>query len=379
MPNRSLAMIACVLVLACEGQEPFPTEDVARFESALATTHEAQGAVGTAMTVGDGAGRRWVGYAGLADRESGRAVDEHTLIRSASVGKTFTGALILALHEEGALSVDDALSRHVDLVPNGDAITLRMLLQHTSGVPNYTRVAAYREAIAVDPTRVFSYEELVTIAIAEERDFAPGTGWNYSNTGYILLGIVAEQIVGRPIEEELRARFFEPLGMNDTQPMGAEAPAALWTGYIVDGGELREVPRGASYTADGGAWVTSLDDLLTWAHAFFGGRLHRTDTLALAQMPAGGALLEAVAQNFGLETGGYGLGLIVASDATFGALLAGAGNGDGVRTFVGYAPEEALAFAVAVNIGDGSVPIVETLSAAGPLLQAVRDRTAETP
>ncbi|MCZ7680280.1 MAG: beta-lactamase family protein [Sandaracinaceae bacterium] len=211
------------------------------------------------------------------------------------------------------------------------------------------------------------------------RTSAPGTAWSYSNTGYILLGLVAEQIVGRPIEQELQARFFEPLGMIDTQPRGDGAPVALWTGYIHDGSDLREVPMGRGYTADGGAWITSLDDLITWAHAFFGGQLHRAETLALAQMPAGGALLETVARNFGLESGGYGLGLVVGTDATFGPLLAGAGNGDGARTFVGYAPEQELAFAVAVNIGDGSVPIVETLSAAGPLLEAVRERAAHAP
>lgn len=338
--------------------------------------NEQQSAVGTMMMVADGDGRRWAGYAGVVARETQRPVDERTLTRSASVGKTFIGALILALHEEGALSVDDHVGEHIDLVPNGDAITLRMLLQHTSGVPNYTRVPAYHDAIAADPARALSYQEVVALALTAAPDFPPGAAWNYSNTGYLLLGIIAEQIVGRSVEDELSARWFDRLGMRDTRTVDVEAPSELWTGYLSGGAELIEVTTGPTYAADGGAWVTSLADLVTWAHAFFGGRLHRPETLALAQTPAGGELLTGVAQSFGLESGGYGLGLIVASDATFGPLLAGAGNADGVRTFVAYVPEQDLAIAVAVNIGNGSIPIVETLSAARPLIGAVRDRVA---
>jgi CubicO group peptidase (beta-lactamase class C family) len=183
--------------------------------------------------------------------------------------------------------------------------------------------------------------------------------------------------VGRSIEEELTARFFLPLGMNDTYVLSDPRSAALWTGYIARDGGLEEASTGHAYAADGGAWVSTMHDLTIWAQAFFGGRLHRPETFALAQGTGGGRLLEDVAAAFGLDAGGYGHGLIVAHDGALGSLLAGAGNGDGARTFVGYLPAHGVTFVVAVDIGDGSVPIIETLSAAAPLLAALRETIPE--
>jgi len=355
---------------------PFGPEDSARFEAALDATFASQGAPGATMIVhrhGDDA-RVWTGQRGAVSLAPGAAaVTEHTLFRTASSAKTFIGALILALHDEGRLSVNDPISAFTDMVPGGDAITLRMLMQHTSGVANYTQCTTYRDAAMADPNHLFTYEELVSLSVAEGPDFPPDTGWNYSNTGYILLGMVAESLVNRPLEEELEARFFGPLGMHDTAPLANMPPPAMWTGYVVRDGEITESLPGGAYVADGGAWVTSLHDLTVWAEAFFGGRLHRPETMALAQGTGGGELLNGVARAFDLATGGYGHGLIVASDDTLGVLLAGAGNGGGARTFVGYLPEHDLSFAVAVSAGDGSVPIVETLSATGPILEALRD------
>jgi D-alanyl-D-alanine carboxypeptidase len=354
---------------------PFPSADVTRFEAALDATFAAQGAPGATMIVhrrGDDE-RVWTGQRGAMSLSPGApAVTEHTLFRTASSAKTFIGALILALHDEGRLSVNDPISEFTDIVPGGESITLRMLMQHTSGVANYTQSTTYRDAMVADPDHLFTYEELVSLSVAEGPDFPPDTGWNYSNTGYILLTMVAESLVHRPLEEELEARFFGPLGMHDTAPLANAPPPAMWTGYLVRDGEVTESHAGGAYVGDGGAWVTSLHDLTVWAEAFFGGRLHRPETMVLAQGTGGGELLNGVAQAFGLTTGGYGHGLVVASDDTLGVLLAGAGNGGGARTFVGYLPEHDLSFVVAVSAGDGSVPIVETLSATRSILEALR-------
>jgi D-alanyl-D-alanine carboxypeptidase len=366
---------SAALFLACAAPS-FPDADVERFEDALAATQESQSAPGVMMIVADDTGHRWVGRAGNADISSERAVDEHTLTRTASIGKTFMGALILSLHEEGALSIDDVVSEHLDGIPSGDEITLRMLLQHTSGIANYTGVEAYREAAARYPEYVVTAEETIAFSVAEPLDFPPGTAWNYSNTGYLILGQIAEQIVGRPFEDEVRARFFEPLGMDDTRIVDAERPAELWIGYRETDTGQEVAPPGPGFAEDGGAWITSSEDLITWAQEFFAGRLHRPETLELAVMTAGGQLLDGVAASFGFVTGGYGAGLIAAHDENMGPLLAGAGNADGARTFVGYFPERGLAFTVAVNIGDGFVPLVETLSASRPLLDALRARDA---
>jgi len=377
--THSVLVSSCLasLLLGCgeAPTTPFAPHEVEAFEAALVETQEMESAAGTMIAVADGEGHRWTGVMGLADVADARPVTEETLFRSASIAKTFTGALILSLHEDGLLSIDDPLSRYVDTVPGAESITLRMLLQHTSGIANYAAVPAYREAVTADPSLVFTYEELVAIAVEHGPDFPPGAAWNYSNTGYILLGIVAESVVGRTMHEEMRARFFEPLGMHDTRPTGAMPAAELWTGYRDDGAGLVEVRFESTYVPDGG-YTTSLDDMMIWSRAFLGGRLHRPETLALAHMTAGGAILDSVAQAFGLATGGYGLGIVVASDEALGPMYAGAGNADGVRTFLGYLPDQDLAFAVAVNVGIGSVPIVETLSATAPMLDALRGLAA---
>ena len=378
--HRSIGALTVLAVLscaACDQRSAFSHDEEARFADALATMHADQQSVGSALIVDDGA-HRYEGAAGFAERATGRERTAQTPFRIASVTKTFTGALILALHEEGALSVDDPLSRYLPAFPNGENMTLRMLLNHTSGIANYTKIAAYNEAFAADTTRIFTPEELVAYAASAPSDFPPGTDWNYSNTGYIILGMIAESIVHRSLPEELRARWFDRLGMSHTVPL-TSPPAEMVVGYQVAlDGTATEVPASSAlraYAADGG-WVSTLENLVIWARALFGGHLHSPATLALARVPAGGALLDGVARAYGFDSGGYDLGLIQAHDRALGMLYAGAGNGDGTRDFVGYLPDTDIAFIVSVNVGDGAVPIVEDLSAVQPLLVAIRAHVA---
>ena len=374
MNTKFLGVTLATLAMACgcaPGDGPFPAPDVERFEATLDATIAAQGSPGALMLVRDGSGRRWAGVRGVVDRDTSVAVTEDTVFRTASVGKTFTGAVILALHDEGRIAVTDPIADYVEGVTGGEEITLAMLLNHTSGVPNYTQVAAYRARVLEDPTWRPTTAELITLALGDPPVFPPGTGWDYSNTGYLLLGRVVEVVTGSPIEVEVRRRFFDPLGMHETRP-AEERAGRVWTGYRSLDGALVETPYDGGPLEDGAGWVTTLHDLEIWARQFLGGRLHRPETLALARMTEGGALLDSVAQAFGLESGGYGLGFIAARDAALGPLYAGAGNGDGARTFVGFLPDADTAFVVAVNVGDGAVPLVETLSASGPLIDALR-------
>jgi D-alanyl-D-alanine carboxypeptidase len=368
-------LLGFVISGCAPGTEPFPASDIERFEAALAATSDAQGAPGTVMLVEDGAGHRWVGVSGLADVATDEPATERTLFLTASVAKTFTAAVVLALVDEGRLSLDQTLEEWVPRVPHADRITLRMLLDHTSGIASYNHTPGWEDAAAVDRTHRFTSDELVDLAVSVSADFPPGEGWSYSNTGYILLGMVVEAVVGRPLVEETRARFFAPLGMNDTVPVD-EVGDGLWSSYIVGDDGAEPVVRLPGYPADGG-YVSSLHDLGIWARHFLGGRLHRPETLAEAHVGAGAELLGAIASAYGFESGGYGAGMIVASDATLGALYAGGGNTDGARTFVAYLADQDLWFVVAVNSGEGRVPLVETISAAGPLFDALRTGTSE--
>ena len=212
----SIGLVPLVLVVAgCQAsaRAPFPSDRAARFDSALEAMHADQLAVASLIAVDDGV-HRYEAVRGLADRDAGRAMSTSTPFRTASLGKTFTGALVLSLHDERALSVDDPVSEYLPDFPHGDTITLRMLLTHTSGLANYTHVEAWVDA-ATAGTRL-TEEEVVALCAAADLDFPPGSSWNYSNTGYLLLGLIVERLVGRSVPEEIQARFFGPLGMTGT-------------------------------------------------------------------------------------------------------------------------------------------------------------------
>lgn len=169
--------------------------------------------------------------AGVADPETGQPISCDMAFQIGSNTKMMTAAVILQLQEEGALSLNDRLAVHLSEIaaalPNGDAITLRQLANHTAGVFSYTDNApdgapGIMEGVISDPDalkRGFTMTELVDFAIGHgEPSFPPGAEgqWAYSNSGYILLGLIIEKIEARPIAEVFKARLFDPLGMEDT-------------------------------------------------------------------------------------------------------------------------------------------------------------------
>jgi D-alanyl-D-alanine carboxypeptidase len=154
------------------------------------------------------------GYADLQTRTPMRAADG---FRIASVTKTFVATVVLALEAEGRLDIDEPVERWLPgLVPNGSAITIRELLNHTSGLFDYGEDDAHTQAVIADPGRRWSPHELLSVAFAHPPLFGPGTSWFYSNTNYVVLGLVIEAVTGRPLEQELQARIIDPLRLRAT-------------------------------------------------------------------------------------------------------------------------------------------------------------------
>ncbi len=139
-----------------------------------------------------------------------------THFRIASNTKSMTAAVIVQLAQEGKLSLDDPVSKYVPSVPNGDNITIDELLKMRSGLYNYTDAPELAATVDHDPTKVWTTEELLAIAFARPANFPPGTAYEYNNTNYTLLGLIAEQVGGRPLAQAMQDRLFEPLGMHDT-------------------------------------------------------------------------------------------------------------------------------------------------------------------
>jgi D-alanyl-D-alanine carboxypeptidase len=173
----------------------------------------APGAVAFVRSPGS-AGGVAAGYADLGTRTPMRANDG---FRIASVTKTFVATVVLELEAEHRLDIDDPVERWLPgLVPNGDVITIRELLTHTSGLFDYAADDAHTQAVIADPGRRWSPHELLSVAFAHSPLFRPGTSWFYSSTNYVVLGLVVEALTGRPLGQELQARILDPLQLEAT-------------------------------------------------------------------------------------------------------------------------------------------------------------------
>jgi D-alanyl-D-alanine carboxypeptidase len=155
--------------------------------------------------------------AGTVERGVERPPDIDTHFRIASNTKTMTAAVIMQLAHEGKLQLDDPVSTYVADVPDGGRITIDQLLKMRSGLYNYTNSPTLTTTLDDDPTKVWTPPELLAIAFAQPPSSAPGAGYEYNNTNYVLLGLIIEKAGGRSLDTAFRERLFEPLGMHDTE------------------------------------------------------------------------------------------------------------------------------------------------------------------
>jgi CubicO group peptidase (beta-lactamase class C family) len=223
---------------------------------------------------------------GMADLEAKVAVTPETNFRLASVSKQFTAAGILLLSEEGKLRLDDRVSQWLPSLPAATReVTLRHLLTHTSGLIDYEDAMPSSQSSAQ-----LSDQDVLRILEAQDRTyFATGTGYRYSNSGYVLLGLVIEKASGQTFSEFLRQRIFEPLGMRNTVAhveSRTVVPHRAF-GYSHENGKwVRTDQSPTSATLGDGGIYSSIDDLVRWDAALYDDRLLRPESLAAAFAPA---------------------------------------------------------------------------------------------
>jgi D-alanyl-D-alanine carboxypeptidase len=258
----------------------FPPAVQRQFQQALAQTVANPNVPGAIVGVWVPGRGTWIHAAGLADRATKRPMQVQDYTRIGSITKTFIGTLILQLVGEGKLGLDDPIKRWAPQVPNAQHITVRELLNMSSGLYDYSDDQQWgRQAFA--PTaqvlaRQWAPEQLVRVAVAHKPYFAPGKGWHYSNTNFVLLGMIIEQVTGRPVQDVLRTRILQPLGLTHTVfPTTAAMPSPHVHGYSADGGRLTEVNTTAnmSWGWTAGAMISTLADLHTWVQALATGRV----------------------------------------------------------------------------------------------------------
>lgn len=185
-----------------------------------------------------------------------------------SISKTFVAATILQLQEEGKLKLDNPLSIYFPQYPKWGTITIRELLNMTSGVPNFTEAPTFADLATTNPSKLLPPQTFIEAAYNTPIYFKPGQGWHYSNTNYLLLGLLIEHVAGQPLNDVLQKRFFTPLHLEHTfysahfYPKGVEAQMAH--GYY-NGEDLSNFNAGL-YGASG-SMVMDSHDLITWTHA----------------------------------------------------------------------------------------------------------------
>jgi len=247
-------------------------------------------------------GLEWSGGSGVSDVESGAPMTPEQTFRNASNTKTYVAAAVLRLWEDGRLGLDTLVREYLDetqvgtLVSDGydmDAITIRHLLSHTSGLVDHGSAAEYFEAVTADPGRRWTRDEQIAGAVEWGDPLGPaGQAYSYSDTGYILLGQVIERVTGQALGPAVRDLLgFDRLGLEATwweimEPVPAQAGARVHQ-YI---GGVDSNPWDASLDSyGGGGLITSSRDLATFWYALFEGRVFELestlDTMLTAPLP----------------------------------------------------------------------------------------------
>jgi len=255
----------------------------------------AAGIPGLAMAVSREGEVLYVGAAGVSNLETQTPVQPDDRFRIYSIAKAFGAIVVLQLVDEGVLSLDDTVTKWLDTdavmaIPNIDQVTIRQLLNHTSGVYDFaddTDSPFWEDAFLgpnVDWTKVWTIDELLTYASAENHAayFAPGEGHHYSNTDYLLLGLIVEAATGNAYGDELQSRVFDPLGLQNTfLAEGAAVPEGTISGYQMLGDQPLDVSiSNLSWIWAAGGMVSTTEDLLTFGDAVFSGQLISDESFA---------------------------------------------------------------------------------------------------
>ncbi|MGH1141593.1 serine hydrolase domain-containing protein [Bacillus pseudomycoides] len=253
-------------------------------------------------------GKTWGYAAGVANLSTKKPMKTDFRFRIGSVTKTFTATVVLQLAGENRLNLNDSIEKWLPGVIQGNGydgnqITIRQILNHTSGIAEYLRS---KDADMMNTKKTYTAEELVKIGLSLPPDFAPGKGWSYSDTGYVLLGILIEKVTGNSYAEEIENRIIEPLELSNTFLPGNSSviPGTNHArGYVQPDGasELKDVTYyNPSIASSAGDMISTADDLNKFFSYLLSGKLLKEQQLKqmLTTVPTGSA-----------EISGYGLGI----------------------------------------------------------------------
>lgn len=305
---------------------------------------------------------------GTTERDGGEPVSLDDHIRVGSNTKTWTATVILQQVQEGDIALSDPVSEHRPDVPNGDNITIEQLLNMRSGLYNYTETPQLNEALDNDPGRVWSPDELLALAFDNPPYFPPGEGYHYSNTNYVLLGLIAEQLDGKPLPQIYDDRIFRSARLDGSSfPDATESslPTPYSHGYFFGTNMLTltdpALPADMQAEAESGSLAPAdvTDDNPSWAWSAGAGISTANDLATWVEALAGGTMLDADMQEQRMASieptdpsnpaaAGYGLGI-----AKMGPMYGHTGELPGYNSFMGSDPDNDITLIVWANLAPG--------------------------
>ena len=296
---------------------------------------------------------------GYSDRDAKTPMKPDDLMLAGSVGKTYVAVVALQLVKEGKINLDDKIEKYLgqekwfSRLPNAKDITVRQLMNHTSGLIRYEFKDQFTKDLTANPDKVWKPSELVSYLFDEKAPFEAGKGWDYSDTNYIVLGMIIEKVTGRTYYELAKKNLLKPLKLKHTKPQDRRKIKDLIQGYAGEdnpfGGKDKVLENGKfiinpQFEWTGGGMVSNSEDLARWAKFMYEGKAF--DKSLLPEM------LEGVSAPMLGKDAKYGLGVII-RPTTKGITYGHSGFFPGYITDMIYFPEEKIALAVQVN---SSVP-----------------------
>lgn len=272
---------------------------------------------GVSVGVAFADGRSLAFTLGLSDTATREPLRPDQLLLAGSVGKTFVAGVALDLMNEGKLSLDQPISTWLATepwfprLPNGAEITVRQLLNHTSGLVRYEFKEEFTRDLTANPDRVWRPEELVAYILDTPAPFKAGQGWDYSDTNYIILGMILEKITGKTLYAAVDERILQPLALTRVVPSSSRAIPGLSQGYagpanpfggtdaMIVSGKFAINPQ---FEWAGGGFATATEDLARWGQMLWSGRAFPDSIMK--------AMLSGVPAKLGPDTQ-YGLGVII--------------------------------------------------------------------
>ena len=325
---------------------------------------------------------------GYSDRDSKTPMKPDDRMLAGSVGKTFAAATALQLVKEGKIGLDDKIEKYFgkepwfDRLPNARDITVRQLMNHTSGLVRYEFKETFTKDLTANPMKVWTPEERLAYLFGEKAKFEAGKGWDYSDTNYIVLGMIIEKVTGRRFFDEANRRVLKPLKLKDTIPQEGPVMKRVVQGYagpnnpfggkdaMIENGKFVVNPQ-LEWT--GGGYASTSEDLARWAKMMYEGKAF--DASLLPQVLDGVA-----APMLGRETK-YGLGVIIRQTQA-GTSYGHSGFFPGYLTDMMYFPDQKIAIAAQVNtsvqqdlgkpLGRILVEIAQVIQSAGSKSVAAR-------